>query len=120
MLPACAGLAAAGLASGSSSSLAAGGGYTLVRTIDLPGDKGGHGDWTTYDPGTDTVWLSQSPDQSVVVIDAGKNVVKGVIPDIAEPTGIGLSPKYAFIADHEAGSVIVIDKKSLKKVAALT
>src|SRR5690349_17334340 len=119
-LPACAGLATAMSLIATPVTAAAAGNYVLVKTIDLPGDKGGHGDWTIYDPDTATVWLSQSPDQAVVVIDTDRNDVKGIIPDIAEPTGIGLTPKYAFIADHESGTVIVVDKKSLKKVATLT
>src|ERR1700732_2687821 len=53
--------------------------YKLVKTIDLPGDKGGHGDWTTYDPQTKLVWLSQSPDHNVVVIDTAKNSIAHVI-----------------------------------------
>jgi len=30
-------------------------GYKLVKTIDLPGDKGGHGDWVAWDEATGTV-----------------------------------------------------------------
>ncbi|MGL4967397.1 MAG: YncE family protein [Inquilinus sp.] len=93
--------------------------YTLVKTIDLPGDTGGHGDWTTFDPATDTVWLSQSPDHNVVVIDAAAMTVKGVIPEIKEGNGIGLSPRYAFLADAEGNKVVVVDKATLQKVTAL-
>ncbi|HZS83794.1 MAG TPA: hypothetical protein VFA50_13045 [Stellaceae bacterium] len=100
-------------------SAAAQSGYKLVKTIDLPGDKGGHGDWTTFDPGTNTVWISQSPDHNVVVIDAVAMTVKGVIPGIEEGNGIALTPRYGFLADAKGGVVVVVDKKSLKKVATL-
>ena len=93
--------------------------YTLVKTIDLPGDTGGHGDWTTFDSATGTVWLSQSPDHNVVVIDAASQSIKGVIPGIEEGNGIGLTPKYAFLADAKGNTVVVVDKATLQKVATL-
>lgn len=93
--------------------------YKLVKTIDLPGDKGGHGDWTAFDTDTRTVWLSQSPDHNVVVIDAATNVVKGVIPDIEDGNGIALSPRYAFLSDNKGGVTIVVDKRSFKRIATL-
>jgi len=93
--------------------------YKLAKTIDLPGDKGGHGDWTTFDMDTQTVWLSQSPDHNVVVIDATTNQIKGVVNGIEEGTGIALSPQYAFLSDHESDVTIVVDKRTLAKVATL-
>ena len=33
--------------------------YSLIKTIDLPG-QGGHGDWVTYDEQTNTVWIGGS------------------------------------------------------------
>ena len=93
--------------------------YKLVKTISLPGDKGGHGDWTTFDPQTRTVWLSQSPDHNVVVIDAAANTVKGVIPGIADGNGIALSPDLAFLSDNKSDVTVVTDKTTLKKVAEL-
>jgi DNA-binding beta-propeller fold protein YncE len=93
--------------------------YKLVKTIDLPGDKGGHGDWTTFDSDTRTVWLAQSPDHNVVVIDAATNQVKGVIPGIEDGNGIALSPRYAFLSDNKGGVTIVVDKRSFKKIATL-
>lgn len=93
--------------------------YKLVKTIDLPGDKGGHGDWTTFDTDTRTVWLAQSPDHNVVIIDAVSNQVKGVIPGIEDGNGIALSPKYAFLSDNKSGGAVGVDKRTFKKIATL-
>lgn len=101
------------------SGAAAAEGYKLVKTIDLPGSKGGHGDWVTYDRGTDTVWLAQAPDHDVVVLDARTMTVKGVIPGIEEGNGIATTPRYAFLADGKGNAVVVVDKKTMKKVATL-
>jgi DNA-binding beta-propeller fold protein YncE len=94
--------------------------YTLVKTIDLPGGKGGHGDWVTFDSATDTVWLAQAPDHAVVVIDAKTNRVRKVIGDIEEGNGIALSAHDAFLADGKGNKVVVVDKRSFAKVAELT
>ena len=74
-------------------------GYSKIDTIDLPGTVGGHGDIVAYDSDTKTVWLSQSPDNNVVVIDTKTNTVEATIPDIGNANGIDFSPKYAFVAD---------------------
>jgi DNA-binding beta-propeller fold protein YncE len=94
--------------------------YKLVKTIDLPGDKGGHGDWTTYDPQTKLVWLSQSPDHNVVVIDTAKNSIAHVIEGIPNANGIAFAGEYAFIADNDSSDVIVVGRHDFKKVATLT
>lgn len=99
---------------------AAGSAYKLVKTIDLPGDKGGHGDWTTFNPATGMVWLSQSPDHNVVVIDPRTNTVAHVIPDVANSNGIGFAGNYAFAADNDSNTIVVIDQKTFAKVATLT
>ncbi|MBU6492203.1 MAG: hypothetical protein KGK15_16655 [Burkholderiales bacterium] len=91
--------------------------YHLVKTINLPGAKGGHGDWVAYDPQTETVWLSQAPDHNVVVIDANKLDVKATIPDVAVGNGIDINHKYAFIADAKPNKLVVINKRTYKKVA---
>jgi DNA-binding beta-propeller fold protein YncE len=98
----------------------AGSAYKLTKTIDLPGTKGGHGDWTTYDAATGTIWLSQSPDHNVVVIDAATKAVKGVIAGIEDGNGIALGEKYAFLADNGGNNVVVVDKTTFAKVATLT
>ena len=93
--------------------------YKLVKTIDLPGDKGGHGDWTTFDPQTRLVWLAQSPDHNVVVIDAASNKIKGVVPGIADGNGIALSPNFAFLSDNKNDVTVVVDKNTLEIVGDL-
>ncbi len=113
------GLAAVGLITGFPTHAKAAGTYKLLKTIDLPGDKGGHGDWTTFDPDTHTVWLSQSPDHNVVVIDATTNTVKAVIPDIKDGNGIALTPQYAFLSDNGSNVTVVVDKRTFQKVATL-
>jgi DNA-binding beta-propeller fold protein YncE len=94
-------------------------GYKLIKTIHLPGDKGGHGDWTTFDPATDTVWLSQSPDHNVVVLDAQTMSIKHVIPGIKDGNGIALTPNYAFLSDNGSDVTVVVDKNTFEKVATL-
>ena len=93
--------------------------YKLVKTIDLPGDKGGHGDWTCFDAASRTVWLSQSPDHNVVVIDANKMSIKGVIPDIEDGNGIAVTPAYAFLSDNKSDVTVVVDKQSFNRLASL-
>jgi len=94
--------------------------YQLIKTIDLPGGKGGHGDWVTFDRDTNTVWLAQAPDHDVVVIDAKTNTVKKVIDGIEEGNGIALSEHDAFLADGKGNKVVVIDKRNFGKVAEIT
>lgn len=114
------GLAAVGLLASTPAHIHAAGAYKLLKTIDLPGDKGGHGDWTTFDRETRTVWLSQSPNHNVVVIDAATNTVKAVIPDIKDGNGIALSPQYAFLSDNAGNVTVVVDKHTFQRVATLT
>lgn len=94
--------------------------YTLIKTIDLPGAKGGHGDWVTFDRATNTVWLAQAPQHNVVVIDAKTNTIKKVIGDIEEGNGIALSKHDAFLADGKGNKVVVLNKRTFAKVAELT
>src|SRR6266404_556221 len=94
-------------------------GYKLIKTINLPGEKSGPGDWVAFDRRTDTVWLSQSPDHNIVVIDAKTMKVRGVVPGIANGNGIAITPQYAFVADADSNDVVVVDKNSLKIVATL-
>jgi DNA-binding beta-propeller fold protein YncE len=94
--------------------------YQLVKTIDLPGDKGGHGDWVAFDRDTNTVWLAQAPDHQIVVIDAKTNAVKKTIEGIEEGNGITFSNRDAFLADGKGNKVVVVDKRSFAKAAELT
>lgn len=99
--------------------IAASSGYKLIKTIDLPGNQGGHGDWTTFDPATETVWLSQSPDHNVVVLDAHTMTVKHVIPGIKDGNGNAVTPAYAFLSDNGGDVTVVVDKKTFERVATL-
>lgn len=99
--------------------VAAGANYTLVKTINLPGGKGGHGDWVAYDGATKMVWLSQSPDHNVVVIDTGTNTIARVLPGIASGNVVEFSPQYAFVSDADGNNVAVFDKRTLARVATL-
>ncbi|RDU98188.1 YncE family protein [Trinickia dinghuensis] len=92
--------------------------YKLVKTIDLPG-KGGHGDWVVFDPATHEIWVVQSPDHAVVVLDADTLAVKATILGIQDGNGIALNDKFAFVADAKANKLVVIDKRTFKQVAAV-
>jgi YVTN family beta-propeller protein len=94
-------------------------GYVRVDTIDLPGNVGGHGDWVAYDAATNTIWLAQSPDNNVVVIDAATNTIKATIPNIGNANGIDFSAQYAFVADVTNNTTDVIDKKTFQVVAKI-
>ena len=93
--------------------------YELIKTIDLPGTVGGHGDWVTYDPDTETVWLAQSPDHNVVVIDANRFAVKQTIAGVESGNGIDIDKRYAFITDAKPGKLVVVDKRTFRKVASI-
>ena len=95
-------------------------GYKLLKTIDLPGDKGGHGDYVVFDPDTSTIWIAQSPDHQVVVVDAKTNTVKSVVPGIANGNLIVTTPKYAFLNDADSTKVTVVDKRTMKPVGTFT
>lgn len=84
----------------------------------MPGDKGGHGDSTTFDGDTGSVWLLRSPDHNVVVIDASNNAVEHVISGIEDGHGVGFGGDYAFIADNAKNVVVVVNKRTFEQVAA--
>ncbi|WP_336489443.1 hypothetical protein [Methylobacterium nigriterrae] len=94
-------------------------GYALLKTINLPGTVGGHGDIVAFDADTKTVWLAQSPDNNVVVIDTTTNTVKATIPNIGNANGIALTPQYAFVADVTNNTTDVIDKHTFQVVAQI-
>lgn len=95
-------------------------GYALLKTIALPGTKGGHGDWLAYDQDTRSVWLAQSPDNNAVVIGTDTNAVRAVIPGVLNANGLALTPQYAFVADVGNNTVDVIDKRTFLKVGTAT
>jgi DNA-binding beta-propeller fold protein YncE len=98
---------------------AASGPYKLVKTIDLPGGRGGTGGQIAFDTETAAVWLAQAPSKNVVVIETGANTVRQVIEGIENPAGICFSEHYAFVADTAANATAVIGKRSLEKATSL-
>jgi DNA-binding beta-propeller fold protein YncE len=92
--------------------------YELVKMIALPG-VGGHGDWVTYDPETETVWLSQSPDHNVVVIDANTLAIKHTVTGVASGNGIDIDGRYAYVTDATPGKLVIVDKRTFKRVASV-
>ncbi|MPW22069.1 hypothetical protein GCT13_35820 [Paraburkholderia sp. CNPSo 3157] len=93
--------------------------YQLVKTIDLPGTKGGHGDWVTYDKDTHAVWLSQSPNHNVVVIDAKTMAVKKTLSGVDSGNGIDFDANHAYVTDATTGKLIIYDKHSFDRIAAV-
>ena len=93
--------------------------YRLVKTIDLPGDRGGVGGQIAFDAETATVWVAQAPSKNVVVIETGANTVRQVVEGIENPSGICFSEHYAFIADTAANATAVVGKRSLEKATSL-
>lgn len=91
--------------------------FSYVSTIQLPGTIGGHGDWVAYDPATQTIWLSQSPDNEVVVLDAKTDSVKATIPGVDDSNGIAITHGYAFVADPVNNVLDVISTQTDQLVA---
>jgi hypothetical protein len=111
------GLAVAGLCS--ATAYAQTSQYTLVKTIDLPGAKGGHGDWVAYDKDTNAVWLSQSPDHNVVVIDAKTMTVKKTLSGVDSGNGIDFDAHHAYVTDATSGKLMIYDKRNFKLLSTV-
>lgn len=88
------------------------------KTIMLPG-KGGHGDVVLADPGAHAVYVAQSPDNNLVVIDTTNNTIKAVLPNIADANGIAYNDAYVYVAESGADVVAVIAKSSWQVVATV-
>jgi DNA-binding beta-propeller fold protein YncE len=93
--------------------------YAKIKTIDLPGTKGGSGGTIAHDPDTATLWLSQAANRNLVVIETGGNSVRQVIEGIDSAHEIGFSEHYVFIGDAANTAAVVIGKRSFEKAAAL-
>lgn len=91
----------------------------LVKTIDLPGAKGGLGGAIAVDTDTGTVWLAQAPNRNVVVIDTKSNTVRQALEAAESPSGIGFSEHYVFVADAANAAAVVIGKRSLERATTL-
>jgi len=93
----------------------------IAHYLSVAGALGGHGDWVAYDEDTNTVWLSHSPDNNVVVLDAYTNSVRVIIPNVGNGNGIAFSEFFAFVADNKNGTVNVYNKYTyalLQKLSA--
>jgi DNA-binding beta-propeller fold protein YncE len=93
--------------------------YKLVKTIDLPGPRGGPGGDIQFDPDTGTVWLCQSANHDVVVIETRGNTVRQVIEGIDNGSGIGFSEHFAFLSDAGNNVAVVVGKRSFEKATEL-
>ncbi len=93
--------------------------YVQLKTIDLPGTKGGSGGTIAVDTDTATVWLSQAANRNLVIIESKTNSVRQVIEGLDAAREIGFSEHFVFIADALDGAAVVIGKRSFEKAAAL-
>ncbi len=92
--------------------------YTLAATVPLPG-KGGHGDWVTYDPDTDSVYVALHG-SGVAVIDAGANKVVADVEPISAPNGIAYDSGYLYVAASGTNELVVVSKGDWKVVGRVT
>jgi YVTN family beta-propeller protein len=88
--------------------------YSLVTKIQLPG-MGGHGDWVTYDPGTNKVYVALH-ESGVAVVDAASNAVAADVEPIKGPNGIAYDSSYLYAASGDSNELVVISKSSWKIV----
>jgi len=91
---------------------------TTKKVIPLPG-LGGHGDVVTVDPGAHTVYIAQSPDDDVLVLDSRLNTIKAVIPNIPSANGIAYTADDVFVASATSDSIKVIAKTTWTTVATV-
>ncbi len=87
-------------------------GYRMVTKISLPG-KGGHGDWVTYDPGTNSVYVALHG-SGVAVIGAATNKVVTDVDPIKGPNGIAYDSEYVYAAAGDTNELVTISKKDWK------
>lgn len=92
--------------------------YNLVTKISLPG-KGGHGDWVTYDPDTNSVYVSLH-ESGVAVIDADANKVVADVEPIKGPNGIAYDSGYLYVAAADTNELVVVSKGDWKVVGRVT
>ncbi len=88
--------------------------YTLVATVPLPG-KAGHGDWVTYDPEMNSVYIALH-ESGVAVIDADANTVVADIEPVPAPNGIAYDSGYLYVAAGATNELVVISKGDWKIV----
>jgi YVTN family beta-propeller protein len=88
------------------------------KSIQLPG-AGGHGDVVVADPGAHRVYVAQSPDNNIVVIDTTTNSIQTVIGHVPKANGIAYSPDYLFVSEAPTKQVAVISKASWRVIATV-
>ncbi|HEY4020824.1 MAG TPA: hypothetical protein VGM75_19190 [Pseudonocardiaceae bacterium] len=88
-----------------------------LKTIPLPG-TGGHGDVVAADPAAHAVYISQSPDNEVVVINSVTKRIRAVIGNLPGSNGIAFDRDHVFVA-LKSGSVAVIAKSTWQVVATV-
>jgi DNA-binding beta-propeller fold protein YncE len=72
-----------------------------------------------FDADTRTVWLSQSPNRNLVVIETRGNSVSRVIDGVESPGTIAFDGHFAYVADPDAKKVLIVDKRSYERVGAI-
>jgi YVTN family beta-propeller protein len=87
--------------------------------ISLPG-KGGHGDVVAYDPAEKAMYIAQSPDNNVIVVNTVTQQIEKVIPNMPSSNGIAVGPKYIYVANANSNSVAVIEKGTWNVVATVS
>jgi YVTN family beta-propeller protein len=89
---------------------------TTQKTIQLPG-VGGHGDLVVADPGAYRVYVAQSPDNNVVVIDTRTQSVEAIVGNVPGANGIAYSHDYLFVSEGPTNQVAVISKHTWQVIA---
>ncbi|MDE3020780.1 MAG: hypothetical protein KGI54_02865 [Pseudomonadota bacterium] len=93
--------------------------YKLVAKIKLP-TKAGHGDWVSYDPGTNDVYVSLV--QGMAVVNASSRKVVKDFPSIDAPNCMTFDDDYIYETEAQGpgagkrNEVVVISKKDWKIV----
>jgi DNA-binding beta-propeller fold protein YncE len=97
-----------------STSLAAPTGYTLLKTVPVPGDGGW--DYLIVDEAARRVYISHG--NQVEVLDADSYELKGTIADTKGVHGITLAPDLGrgFTSNGRADNVTIFDLKTLKSL----
>jgi DNA-binding beta-propeller fold protein YncE len=91
---------------------------SIQKSIHLPG-VGGKGDVVVADPGAHRVYLAQSPDNNVVVINTTTNSIQAVIGHVPKANGIAYSPDYLFVSEGPTKKVAVISKTTWRVTATV-
>jgi YVTN family beta-propeller protein len=87
-------------------------GYHLLKKIKLGGE--GFWDYLAFDSSTRRLFISRGT--KVVVLDVDTEKVVGEIPDTPGVHGIALAPGNGFTSNGQAGTVSILDLKSLQVI----